>query len=317
MDGLFAFLTPGLQTRSTVVKPSEARNAVVLAAQAPRAAFHHGLAAARADDARHDAGAGGCGIGDLLDAEDLLEGRIENALDHFGVKALVAGLLLGRHRSAREGEGLEDTGFLGLASGHEAGDVDEADGAVVASTPEGEGHLAVVAMDEVALAEGAADERADIDEEIDFIFHRAGLLRNGELCVVLSAVVTGLMVALCVLEESTGVHADFVNSMLLVAAVGLIVLSTVFLSLEIRLSLKAIKVVVSKLPPVTRPLTMRLRQGPLRPWRRGTSPICSTKRDTLRKEGGRTRSGRLRRSVERQETFFLSCHCFAFVDIIN
>ena len=94
------------------------------------------------------------------------------------------------------------------------------------------------------------DERADIDEEIDFIFHRAGLLRNGELCVVLSAVVSGLMVALCVLEESTGVHADFVNSMLLVAAVGLIVLSTVFLSLEIRLSLKAIKVVVSKLPPM-------------------------------------------------------------------
>lgn len=91
---------------------------------------------------------------------------------------------------------------------------------------------------------------ADIDEEIDFIFHRAGLLRNGELCVVLSAVVSGLMVALCVLEESTGVHADFVNSMLLVAAVGLIVLSTVFLSLEIRLSLKAIKVVVSKLPPM-------------------------------------------------------------------
>ena len=82
------------------------------------------------------------------------------------------------------------------------------------------------------------DERADIDEEIDFIFHRAGLLRNGELCVVLSAVVSGLMVALCVLEESTGVHADF------------IVLSTVFLSLEIRLSLKAIKVVVSKLPPM-------------------------------------------------------------------
>lgn len=95
------------------------------------------------------------------------------------------------------------------------------------------------------------DERADIDEEIDFIFHRAGLLRNGELCVVLSAVVSGLMVALCVLEESTGVHADFVNSMLLlVAAVGLIVLSTVFLSLEIRLSLKAIKVVVSKFPPM-------------------------------------------------------------------
>ena len=94
------------------------------------------------------------------------------------------------------------------------------------------------------------NERADIDEEIDFIFHRAGLLRNGELCVVLSAVVSGLMVALCVLEESTGVHADFVNSMLLVAAVGLIVLSPVFLSLEIRLSLKAIKVVVSKLPPM-------------------------------------------------------------------
>lgn len=33
------------------------------------------------------------------------------------------------------------------------------------------------------------DERADIDDEIDFIFHRAGLLRRGEFCVVLSAVV--------------------------------------------------------------------------------------------------------------------------------
>lgn len=161
------------------------------------------------------------------------------------------------------------------------------------------------------------DERADIDEEIDFIFHRAGLLRNGELCVVLSAVVSGLMVALCVLEESTGVHADFVNSMLLVAAVGLIVLSTVFLSLEIRLSLKAIKVVVSKLPPMDEALTMQLRQGPLRPWRRGTSPMCSTKRDTLRTVRLRTRSERSRRSAERQASFFLSCHRFAFVDIIS
>ena len=71
------------------------------------------------------------------------------------------------------------------------------------------------------------DERADIDDEIDFIFHRAGLLRRGEFCVVLSAVVSGLLVS-----------------------VALIVLSTVFLSLEIRLSLRAIKLVVSKLPPV-------------------------------------------------------------------
>ena len=81
------------------------------------------------------------------------------------------------------------------------------------------------------------DERADIDDEIDFIFHRAGLLRRGEFCVVLSAVVSGLLVALCVLEEATGFSADILNSALL-------------LSLEIRLSLRAIKLVVSKLPPV-------------------------------------------------------------------
>ena len=92
-------------------------------------------------------------------------------------------------------------------------------------------------------------ERADIDEEIDFIFHRAGLLRRGEFCVVLSAVVSGLLVALCVLEEATGFSADILNSALLLASVALIVLSTVFLSLEIRLSLRAIKLVVS-LPPV-------------------------------------------------------------------
>ena len=94
------------------------------------------------------------------------------------------------------------------------------------------------------------DERADIDDEIDFIFHRAGLLRRGEFCVVLSAVVSGLLVALCVLEEATGFSADILNSALLLASVALIVLSTVFLSLEIRLSLRAIKLVVSKLPPV-------------------------------------------------------------------
>ena len=94
------------------------------------------------------------------------------------------------------------------------------------------------------------DERADIDEEIDFIFHRAGLLRRGEFCVVLAAVVSGLLVALCVLEEATGFSADILNSALLLASVALIVLSTVFLSLEIRLSLRAIKLVVSKLPPV-------------------------------------------------------------------
>lgn len=93
------------------------------------------------------------------------------------------------------------------------------------------------------------DERADIDDEIDFIFHRAGLLRRGEFCVVLSAVVSGLLVALCVLEEATGFSADILNSALLLASVA-IVLSTVFLSLEIRLSLRAIKLVVSKLPPV-------------------------------------------------------------------
>ena len=74
-------------------------------------------------------------------------------------------------------------------------------------------------------------------------------MRRGEFCVVLSAVVSGLLVALCVLEEATGFSADILNSALLLASVALIVLSTVFLSLEIRLSLRAIKLVVSK-PPV-------------------------------------------------------------------
>ena len=51
-------------------------------------------------------------------------------------------------------------------------------------------------------------------------------------------------------DERTGFSADILNSALLLASVALIVLSTVFLSLEIRLSLRAIKLVVSKLPPV-------------------------------------------------------------------
>ena len=44
------------------------------------------------------------------------------------------------------------------------------------------------------------------------------------------------------IPQTTGMSADILNSTLLLASVGLIVLSTVFLSLEIRLSLKAIKV---------------------------------------------------------------------------
>ena len=114
------------------------------------------------------------------------------------------------------------------------------------------------------------DKRADIDDEIDFIFHRAGLLRRGEFCVVLSAVVSGLLVALCVLEEATGFSATF-STLGSCASVALIVLSTVFLSLEIRLSLDR-KLVYLKLPPVATPSMMRLSKS--RSGCRGASSIA-------------------------------------------
>ena len=114
------------------------------------------------------------------------------------------------------------------------------------------------------------DERADIDDEIDFIFHRAGLLRRGEFCVVLSAVVSGLLVALCVLEEATGFSADILNSALLLASVALIVLSQ---------SCRRLRT----------PSTMRLQQEPLRLSRRVINRTFSMKR------GGRPNMRRLMR----------------------
>lgn len=133
------------------------------------------------------------------------------------------------------------------------------------------------------------DERADIDDEIDFIFHRAGLLRRGEFCVVLSAVVSGLLVALCVLEEATGFSADILNSALLLASVALIVLSTVFLSLEIRLSLRASSWSSQSCRRLRTPSTMRLQQEPLRLSRRVINRTFSMKR------GGRPNMRRLMR----------------------
>lgn len=92
----------------------------------------------------------------------------------------------------------------------------------------------------------------DIDAEIDLIFHRAALLRSATISVVLSAFCSGLMVLAGVLSGVLSGILDVslvgLQSALLVSAIFCIVVSTLFFSAEVTVSLHALGLVVEHLP---------------------------------------------------------------------
>lgn len=88
----------------------------------------------------------------------------------------------------------------------------------------------------------------DIDREIRLIFKRANLLRRSLLCLSLSAACSGLLVGLNVFSHFSETSFAMVNSLLLIAALLLIVLSTAFFSMEIGVSLHALGMAVKHLP---------------------------------------------------------------------
>ena len=79
-----------------------------------------------------------------------------------------------------------------------------------------------------------------IDEEIDLLYMRASLLRRGMLSVALSALLSALLVAVSVGSRFLGINLMVLESVILVAATLLIVLSALLFSSEISISLKAL-----------------------------------------------------------------------------
>ncbi|MDO5530670.1 DUF2721 domain-containing protein [Sutterella sp.] len=92
----------------------------------------------------------------------------------------------------------------------------------------------------------------DIDREIHLLFRRAKYLRRAMLCLVLSDVCSGLLVATNVLAHLTALNFIIVSSFWLGLGLALIVASTVYFSLEVRVSLHALQMAIEHLPGKSR-----------------------------------------------------------------
>lgn len=99
--------------------------------------------------------------------------------------------------------------------------------------------------------DGAYEVEPDIDREIHLIFRRARYLRRALLSLVLSDVCSGLIVATNVFSHIAGFNFVTLSSLWLWFALGLIVVSAVYFSLEVRLSLYALNMVIKHLPNKT------------------------------------------------------------------
>ncbi|MEF9996986.1 MAG: DUF2721 domain-containing protein [Burkholderiaceae bacterium] len=84
-----------------------------------------------------------------------------------------------------------------------------------------------------------------LEQAIHLIFARAGLLKNAILCVAVSAALSGALVLATVIEGLLGIGLPAIKAVMLVGAVGLIVISTVYFVLEVSSSLKALGISVN------------------------------------------------------------------------
>lgn len=86
----------------------------------------------------------------------------------------------------------------------------------------------------------APADRERHEESIALIYRRAELLKNAIFCVALSAAVSGALVLATVIEGLTGMAITAIKAGLLMSAVGLIVVSTIYFVFEVSSSLKAL-----------------------------------------------------------------------------
>lgn len=95
---------------------------------------------------------------------------------------------------------------------------------------------------------GDYENEPNIDREIHLIFRRAKYLRRAMLCLVLSDVCSGLLVATNVFAHLSDLNFVFASSIWLGFALALIVASTAYFSLEVRVSLHALRMAIEHLP---------------------------------------------------------------------
>lgn len=90
--------------------------------------------------------------------------------------------------------------------------------------------------------------REDVDQEIDLIFHRAALLRQGSLCLAVSAVCTAIQVAITVFQSFIIDGFEMINGGLLMMSIGCIIAASLLFAMEIRISLHALGLIIDHLP---------------------------------------------------------------------
>lgn len=95
---------------------------------------------------------------------------------------------------------------------------------------------------------GDYENEPDIDREIHLIFRRSKYLRRAMLCLVLSDVCSGLLLATNVVAHLSGLNFVTLSSLWLACALGLIVASTAYFSFEVRISLNALRMAIEHLP---------------------------------------------------------------------
>ena len=95
-------------------------------------------------------------------------------------------------------------------------------------------------------------EDGDYDFEIHLIFRRSRYLRRAMLSLVLSDVCSGLIVATNVAAHLSNLNFVTLSSIWLAFALALIVASSIYFSLEVRLSLHALETAIDHLPGKTK-----------------------------------------------------------------
>ena len=95
--------------------------------------------------------------------------------------------------------------------------------------------------------DGDYEKEPDLDFEIHLIFRRSRYLRRAMLSLVLSDVCSGLIVA-----TNVAAHLSNLSSIWLAFALALIVASSIYFSLEVRLSLHALETAIDHLPGKTK-----------------------------------------------------------------
>ncbi|MCD8338993.1 MAG: DUF2721 domain-containing protein [Burkholderiales bacterium] len=83
-----------------------------------------------------------------------------------------------------------------------------------------------------------------LERSITLIYERTHLLKNAILAVTISAALSGSLVLVTILEHFLDLDLDVWKATILLTAVVFIVLSTLFLVIEVHLSLKALRITI-------------------------------------------------------------------------